>query len=321
MEHRTWTFLMNPFLDAARKSRTRAIKISTWTDGALFERQADAFFGPLYLYYHPLHLALMQEDAEWLSQKGTQKGATQTVDELFDDLSPKKITEWDRMVDNIFNRGTPEYTAVFPQGHKLFQTGSKDERISAVQALSETLGAPTAPPGFAPIKTDVDSFLGQLLGKRATQTGEISRTATESDETTVASAAAMTGLYKILGKCIDQFSDNPTSIEPIFDLQTIRNFQQTEFTGTVAVSSTKNIAKRTLPPDVRMRIKVLTSQPLTFWFADEKNDPVGAVSFTVQGLEEEEVSSSQLGNVPAATYLKVLNTSALVEGQFEVEIL
>jgi len=317
----TWRFLINPFLVVAANSRTKAVALSTYTYGALEARQAIPFFNILFLFYKPLHLALLAEDAEWHSQIGTQKGSTAAFDDLLDDLSPGKVNDWDLAVQNVFRKGTPGYIAVFPQGHKVFQTGGKDERILAVETLSESLGVATAPPAFAPIKTSVDAYLTLIQNARTAQSGAISTTGTESDEAGAATTAAMIGLYKVLGSCISEFGSNPTDIEPLFDLETIRNASQTLFVNHVGVSLTKNIAKRTLPPTARLRLKVTSAEPLTFFFAEEKNDPVGAVSFTVQGLEEEFLNASQLGNVPAAAYLKVLNRSALAQGDFEVEIL
>ena len=119
---RTWIYLSNPFLAAVIGSRSRANKISTYTDGALFARQADAFFGPLYTFYHPLHVALNNEDALWHSKIGTQKWRTQSFDDLLHQLSPGKIGDWDFMVQGVYRQGTPGYTAVFPRGHQPFQT-------------------------------------------------------------------------------------------------------------------------------------------------------------------------------------------------------
>jgi hypothetical protein len=317
----TWRFLINPFLVSAQGNRSRAVTISTYTDGALFARQADLFFGGLYAIYHPLHDALMAEDAQWQSQLGTQKGSTATLDDLFELLSPRKIGAWDLSVQNVFNKGTPGYIAVFPNGHHPYQSGKKDERILAVEALSNSLGVVTAPPAFAPIKLDVDAFLLSVQDARTAQTGAKSKTATESDEATAATTNAMIGLYAVLGACINKFPDNPTSIEPLFDLETIRDLEQTKWINHVAFSANKNLFKRTLQPNIQLRLKVNSTEPLTFYFAAEANDAPGVVSVTVQGLEEETVNASQLGNVPASAFFKVSNTSALVEGHFEVEIL
>ena len=317
----TWRFLINPFLVAAQGSRTKAITISTYTYGALDARKLDAFFGPLFTFYKPLHLALLAEDSQWHAQVGTQKGKTASLEALMEQLSPGKVYNWDLAVQNVVPKGTPGYVAVFPQGHKPFQTGKKDERILAVETLSTSLGVATAPPAFAPIKTDVDAFLLLIQNARTAQSGAKSSTGTESDQASAASIAAMNGLYKVFGSCISQFSATSTDIEPLLDLETIRNAEQVLWMNHVPVSSTKNIFKRTLEPTVELRIKVNSTEPLKFYFAEEKNDAPGALFVTVAGLEEETVLVSQLGNVPTAAYLKVQNTSGLVQGDFEVELL
>jgi len=316
-----WQFLVNPFLTVGSKSRPKAIKLSTYTYGALEARQADAFFGPEFLIYKPLQLAVLTEDAQWKTQIGTQKGSTASLDGLLEQLSPGKVYGWDLAVQNVYAKGTPGYIAVFPQGHKPFQHGGKDERVLAVETLSGSLGVATAPPTFVPIKTDVDAFLLLMQNARTAQSGAKSTTGTESDQASAAITAAMVGLYKFLGLCINRFGDNPTSIEPLFDLETLRSIEQTLFINHVLASATKNIVKRTLLPTDRVRIKVNSVEPLTFFIVEEANDAPGAVSVTVQGSEEEIVNASQLGNVPSASYLKVQNLSALLAGEFEVELL
>jgi hypothetical protein len=316
----TWRFLINPFLVAAQGNRKRAVKLSTFTYGALDARKTDPFFGPQFLFFKPLHNAVIAEEAELQSQIGTQKGKTLTFDELLDGLTGK-LNVWDPQVQVIFAKGTPGYLAVFPQGHHVFQAGGKDARVAAVAALSLALGAAGVPPGFAPIKVDVDAYLLLLNNARTAQSGAISVTETESDEATVAVVNAMNGLYKVLGACIAQFYENPTLIEPIFDLQTLRSHAQTEWTASVDGGAIKNVFKRTLAPEVQLRIKVNSTEPIKFYFAAEKNDAPGAQSVTVSGLEEEIVTASQLGNVPVNSFFKTQNQSAAVEGHFEIEIL
>jgi len=317
----TWKFLINPFLVVGSKSRTKAITMSTYTNGALDARKTDPFFGPLFTFYKTLHLALLAEDSQWHTQIGTQKGSTASLDALLDQLSPGKIYGWDLAVQNIYAKGTPGYIAVFPQGHKPFQTGGKDERVTAVETLSGSLGVATAPPAFAPIKTDVDTFLTLIQNARTAQTGAKSSTGTESDQASAADINAMIGLYKVLGACINQFGSTPAVIEPLFDLATLRSIEQTAFAGHVPVSSNKNIFKRTLQPTDKVSLKVNSVEALTFYFAEEANDAPGALSVTVQGFEEEIVPAEQLGNVPSAAFFKIQNQSTLLEGQFEVELL
>ena len=167
----------------------------------------------------------------------------------------------------------------------------------------------------------MDTFLTQLLNARAAQTGAISETETESDTTTAVINTAMTGLYKILGQCIAQFPGNPAAIEPIFDLQTIRNIEQTHFTDHIAAGVTQNICQRTLGPAAQVRLKVLTAEPLTFWFAQQSTDAYAGLGVAVPGNTEQVVNASDLGPVPGAKFLKVINRSPLLTAQYEVELL
>src|SRR2546423_1590848 len=115
---KTWIFFQNPFMHAARGNFKRAVKISTFTDSALAARQADAFYGPLYLIYHPLHLALLDLYATWFAQGNAQEGATLGVGQLLKLLNSGKVNDWIKQVANVYNEGTTAFMAIFPDGHR-----------------------------------------------------------------------------------------------------------------------------------------------------------------------------------------------------------
>src|SRR6185436_6309329 len=121
-----------------------------------------------------------------------------------------------------------------------------DERVNAVNTLS---GALTGQVPMAGVKGDVDTFYGQVNTARIAQEGNISDTGSDSDAVEAAVVAAMTAMYSILGSCISEFPSNPESIEPIFDLETIRDHQQAVFTGHLAGDEQENILEHTFAAD------------------------------------------------------------------------
>ena len=154
-----WSYFQNPFLNAVKRNYKQAIHVSTFTDSRLQAKQTDEFYGPLHVQYHPYHVNFVNAYNAWKSQGGVQKGATLSVDQLLKLLSPTKINAWDLAVMNVYAKGSPEYLAIFPQGHKPFQTGQKDQRINAVQQLVTAL---TGKAPLAATLADVNTFYDQL---------------------------------------------------------------------------------------------------------------------------------------------------------------
>jgi hypothetical protein len=313
-----WIFTTNPFMSLLSRSRTKALKVSKYSRAQLFSRQADAFFGPLFTYFDPLNQAFIDEQTSWTVQKGSQSGSTSALDILLQTLSADKIDLWDIAVQNVYRKGTPQYKAIFPKGRKPFQNGKKDDRIDAVDALYQALTGIVA---LATTRTDVHTFYGNLSDARNAQEGAKGDTESDSGDLTAAASAAMVGLYKVLGACINQFPDNPTSIDALFDLQTLRTAAQDDFVLTIDGAATAFIAKRTVAPDDEVRLTVNTPYDVKFFMAEEKNDTNPTVFVIVHGMEEVTVPFSQLGNVPSAKFLKAFNMHDTVAATVEVELL
>ncbi len=316
---KTWSYFTNPFLVIGSRNLKEAVALSTFTYGFLSGNQADAFWGPLYTFYKPLHDALVAEYNAWTTQRGTQKGSTTSLDVLLEKLSNEKINAWDLAVQFAgIPKGSGAYVAIFPQGHKPFQTGDKDSKINAVGALG---GALTGIVALAALKLEVDNYFASLENARTLQNANISGTGTGSDDAKAAMVVAMTGLYKILGSGIAQFSADATVLEPTFDMQLLRSHEQTLKTGTVTALEDKNIFKRTLEGTKKAKLIVLSDKALDFYVADEKNDKPGTKKVTVQGLEEEIVEINTMRDVDTATYFKVYNPDGTVDGHFTIELL
>jgi hypothetical protein len=315
-----WSFLNNTFMTIARESRKRAIEISSYSYNALQQRQLDAFFGPRWLIYKPLHEALIAEEAQWGVQKGTQIGKTQTVDELLEELSPGKINDWEYQIRGVYAKGSVGYNTLLPQGIDVFGQGKKDDRIERVRVLGLALDGIAA---LAATKTDVDNFYSDLNTARNTQQGAISDTREESTDVSQALAAAMTGLFSFLGACIEHFPSQPEEIKPLFHIQLIRNLPQTLFVRTVnaGMNVTEFVAKRTLKPTDKVRIKVLTAGNVRLGSTEEKNDELGTGGQLQLGLEENIYTVSQVQLTPASTFFKIANADPNIEAHVEIEFL
>ncbi len=315
MSSKTWSYFLNPFISAAASFK-KALKISTYTDAQLQARSGDPFYAPLYKMYDPLHQALVDAYNNWKTQGGTQKGTTLTFDQLLTLLSPSKIGAWDYAVMGVYAKGTPGYISIFPQGHKPFQTGDKDQRVNAVQQLAKALAGT---PALSTTMDDVNDFYKQLITARSAQQGNIGNTGSESDEVRDAVTAAMTGLYSVLGSCITQFADDPTQAEPIFDLETIRNHDQLVFTGGVKALETENIMEHTFASTDEIKLSA-TGTALGFYLSKFKDDAPGKYTvITELAGTNQTVKPADFGD-GTNTFLHVINNDAATEGHYKVEL-
>ncbi len=313
---KTWTFLNNPFLNAARTYK-KAIKISAYTNAQLQSRQADPFFGPLFKYYNPLNQALVDAYGDWKTQGGTQKGATLTFDQLLALLSPSKIGLWDYQVMGVFAKGTPQYVAIFPNGHKPFQTGEKNQRVLAVKQLSNALN------GIAALNAtydDVTKFYNQLSDAQNTKQGNMGGTGSDSKAVDDAVVAAMTGLYYVLGNCIAQFASEPTLAEPIFDLETIRDHEQVVFTGSPKGGETEAIMTHTFAAADDISLQDTGSTGISFYMSAGHDDgPAGNTLITLAAGENRKITANDFGNI-THRFMHVINNDALAEGHYKVSL-
>ena len=104
----------------------------------------------------------------WLSQQGATKGQTQSLNDLLDQLRSEQIENWDLAIQNVYRQKTPQYIALLPRHRTPFQTGSQQQRITAVAALSMAIGTDAA---LQTLKADVDEFYDALITASNSQKG------------------------------------------------------------------------------------------------------------------------------------------------------
>ena len=312
-----WSYFQNPFINATVRNFKKALHISTFTDARLQTKGDDVFYAPLYAMYHPLHVNLLNAYNTWKFQGGVQKGATLTFDQLLQLLSPSKVNAWDLAVMNVYAKGSPEYLIIFPQGHKPFQKGDKQQRVNAVKQLM------TALTGKVPLATtldDVTAFYNQLLDASTAQQGEMGNTGANSDLVMTAMTIALTAMYTILGKCLAEFSSDPTVCEYIFDLATIRDHEQLVYTGTLDPQENHNVLEHAFVSTDQPTLGNTGSTVIQYFLAATANAPLnGSPVIAVNPDERKIIFASELGNL-SNRFLHVINTSPNAEGHFKLEL-
>ncbi len=321
-----WHYILNQFLNATKTSFKKAVKLSNYHDAALAEAQThEPLLIPIYTRYHPLHQNLVQKYNEWRAAGGTQKGKTASINQLLE-LSIPMITNWDARVQTVYAKGSPRYIEIFPNGHSPFVADTIDNRINAFDSLSRAIGA-DANPVIMAVKAEVDAEFILLDGAHDTQIGAKGVKKADSNFVDAARVETLTMQYRDLGFCMDNFTTNLVAItDALFDQQTLREHQQTHFTGTVQKDETKEVLIHTFLDDDELVLEVTGegapgSENLTFYLGSAKS---ATNSSPVQvGINNGKltITASQFnpGNWGTHRFLTAVNSSG-VELQYSVDI-
>jgi hypothetical protein len=315
---RTWIFLTNTFLVITENSYRTAKKIGDYTLAALQAKSTDPFIGPIYTAFKPIVDAYNAAYNFWLSKIGTQKSFTNDFVMNLKLLSSSKIKQWDIAVQGQFLEGTTKYIAIFPNHRTPFQHGSQEDRIAACEALSIALV------GIAPLastKADVDAFIVLLKSNFNTQKGSLSNTATNSNALDAARITMCIELYSILGKLMSFYKTKPDNIAQFFDMETIRNHEQTFFKGTLHPSELELIMTHSFALGEQIRFVNRGTTTLRFALVSLANSPMSNSNFVdVAPNDEAFVEAEQLGDI-AYRFLKVLNTEATAGNKYSAMLL
>ena len=251
-----WSFSNNQFSNATKNSFRKAYKMSRAHDTNLHQKTIDDPTDPnwaeMYAIYHPLHLALVAAYTSWKAGGGSLSGQTKALYDLLA-LLPKMIDQWMSLILPVYNRTSAKFKSFFPLGHKPFTKGAIEERIVAIQTLSTTIGDDTA---LIAAKTMIDADHLTVVTARNLQGGGKSSKISLKDTLETARVAAMDMLYCDTGKLIVKYFKTPLNIEPLFDLQTLRETMQSVFTRKMKTTETSEITKNTFVIGDELRGKV-----------------------------------------------------------------
>ena len=316
MAKREWAPAINTFLSSSENNYFKAHRMSIHLDSLLENQQSDPAILPLYNYYHPIHVSFENAYSIWDSQWGLQIGSTLGVKEVLQNMT-KNLNTWISQIHVAgIAKGTPEYISLFGKGRYPFQNGSIMNRIIAVEVLGLALDDY---PTLAAVKTQVDNYAQQLKDARENQSIKKITTRNNSSDLEDQRIAMCKAQYYVLGGLMQKYVDEPQSIQRYFLVQEIRNSQQKHFTGRAAANNNKQITKRTLKPNKKIRLNNVGLTPLQFYFAEsDYGTPVGNI-ILVQSEADEHYTFADF-NAPNGKYLFVKNNEKLVDGHFEVTI-
>ena len=320
-----WHYVINQFTSVTRNNFKKALKLSNYHDAALNRVQTDDPMDPdwalLYNRYHPFHLDYVAAYTAWKNAGGQQEGQTLNIDQFLE-LLVNRVNKWDALVqvETGFEKGTPNYKAIFPNGRAAFNRGAKTARVEAVNVLGQSLASY---PPMAAVKLLVDGFYAQLDGARDVQEGAKGSTKNKSQELELQRLETMTEQYRDLGFMINKVADQPQLIEALFDLNVLREGRQTSFTGTLAPMETEAVLIHTFLADDELILKIsaLPDTHVLFYLA---TTPGGTDSTAVQvesNVAATTIEAAAFGITDYGThhYLTVVNPNAS-EAHYVVEL-
>ena len=317
---KNWQYLSNQFVNVTKSNFKKAVIISRYHDSVLAAATTQPMPDPdmvmLYNRYHPLNESLITAYNSWRAQGGMQQGSTLSLDQLLG-LLPEKIFNWQARLGIIYAQGSAQYRALFPNGRTPFNKGSKDQRINAVDSLAIALGTD---PALATLKVDVLAFYTLLLTARQNQIGNIANTRNDSTQLEQVVLAAMKMQYRNLGFLIDKI-DNTEVIANLFDVATIRERDQTEFTGTLDPQENEAVLTHTFMADDTLRLRSNGTADIKFYLATAPNG-TGGNGITVLANQELTVTASDFALTDYHThrYLTAVNQSATDSTHYLVEL-
>lgn len=313
-----WSFLNNPFDAATHDSFRAARKIGDYTINALQPRISDPFFAGIYSTLLPFRNAYNTAYDTWIGQMGTQKSKTSGLTATFKELSGLKIRQWDVAIQNVYEEGTEGYINLLPQHRKPFQQGPQEARISALSALNTKVSADAGLP--ASLKADIAAVLLDINNHFGSQQGAISITRSASETLEVKRVAMCQSLYGALGLLMNVYQANPAQIAPFFDLETIRNHEQSVFRNGVAKDSRRLIMTHTFAEGEDLKLINDGDVALRFFLAVNENDPMPDTAIAVAPGDNMIVDVSELGDI-SSRYLIAVNESAVADGHYTVVLI
>lgn len=319
---REWTHLINPFERSTEGSYKNALEISTWHDNALYGVHTDPFYGPLYTYFHPFHLAFYNAYTNLSQQRDEQSGKTLSLSQLISLLSSSKAKQWDVATQVVYPQGTAAYKNLFTHHRVPFQQGTQLERINAVKTLSQKLAGDAA---LATTLTDVNNFLTQLEAAESTLSTSKSVTPVTSGNVETARVNMCVAMFSNFGAMLQKFASTPESIASYFDIATIRSGSQVHFTGHLKPLTQHCVCKHTFAAADKIKVKNESTVALQVYLSSAVNATTAktivpvVMPITVAANTTETINASQLGNL-SSTNLMISNPDAHVIAQWEITI-
>lgn len=274
-------------------------------------------FEPIRDSYIPLHEAYTAAYAAWKGSEGTHEGSTLNVEEIFQQLNTQ-LRIWEAQVRVVFPEDSPNERSIFPDKRVPFQSGTYEQRISAVKTLYEKLATFTTQPSLVTLSVTVSNFYNTIEEARFTQSTNEVGISSRSSTLEAARLACAVGMYGNLGRIMFIFRATPVDIEQFWDMSLLRNTSDNTYSQNLSVDSGTtatvglSVAQRNAI-DANTNIKITNTSsapvPLKVGFSTTAGEEPTA-TITVEPEMMRELSASELGWSSEKRFLCIRNESA-----------
>jgi hypothetical protein len=321
----TWNVASNLFLTAIRGSYINAKKMSNFYRAKLSANNSDPDIAQLENNFTSFDTTMDDTYSSFISQGGNQSGASETFSQKLGEITAN-VNLWDSSAQLIYAKGTGQYLALFPNGHTAFLQGSQIDRITAVKALSLSLGTVAAndtvnAAALTTLQGKVDIYYIALKAAYDDKNDGKNISSIQSDVCYDASVAVCEQMYIGMGTLMIKYYKTPEVIGGYFDEATIRGHQQTDFTHLVKPAHVFTIAQRTLAATDQIRINNTGNVPLRFYTGNTKDTAIGITFIEVAPGANNDYAASLLGDVANNHFITVYNPDGIQTGSFVLDLL
>ena len=216
-------YLNNQFDNMTIKRLPLMVKLTNDHIAKLQAQQSDADILPLLQRIEPLHNAFIAANIAFIVAKGNRKGRTLALTQLLQELSKKKIKQWDIQIQSVYLEGESRYTMLLPNRRSPFQQGAYDERIAEVNALAQRL---QAEPSLAATKADVDAYYLRLITARDLQQQEEGRMAQQNALANQARKALAIMMFGNMGALMDKYRAQPQFVATFWETALLKQHRK-----------------------------------------------------------------------------------------------
>ena len=251
-------FINNQMESETRNSFRKAVVLSKFQDAGLLALiPSYPALQARYDLYHPAHELLVSGYNNWDSTEGVKQGDRVTVELLFTGAKLQLTDVWLPAILMFYKKLSSRYKSIFPNGMKPYNVGGIDEKIESFNTLSKNIGIDT---NLTTVKTAVDSTYSELKLARNAQTGAKVSNYISSDALEALRFTAMNLQYRNTGFVMDSLFEHRETILPlIIDLVTLREKEQSIYTGHILHGITIDVLAHTFLDSDSIRVKIVGS--------------------------------------------------------------
>ncbi len=311
-----WLPAENFIRSGVRNNYTKALKVSTYHMAALNKKAGDPVFDALIKGFKPLNQAVLDSSSDKSGIVGDRMGDTLTKDELFLELNKTNMPKIQLAIENVYGRTTAQWKALFPFALKPFQSGTIENKISALKTLTEKVDADGA---LTAAQALIDPVYKAIFEARSSQQGEKSNVETGISAQLTAIDAMCVGHFADHGAIVQLYPDDPKAIMSFTDYVTLQSHVHgVLYEGTINANRKKMALKKDFT--LLSQLKVTANVDLQIWVIDSINNPSHPIGILIPANTPTVVGFPALGNF-ANRIVQIQNMNLTMKGKYAIEVL